>query len=462
MNQPVQPSLSSKQRCGLTTLIDRWGQWVSAHNAHLETSADLLLGSALAVQWTTSDQTISAALGAAWLILRLIISRVSSAHLNWALVFILLLNLRGIVFQEGTQPASHMDYIIIISAFVAGLRRTLSSWRNSLIAIAVGAAIGILFSINPLLHSLQAITTGSADAPGWQGQQWGGQYFRAGELSVNQTALLSGVSLCACLPMAARAQGFAKIALSLLSATLGIAIFGTGSRMALILPTILITASLWWTHNPKANRVRWRRETASSTTKIHHLKSPGRRPFIALAGLASGIFTAALLTNAGRQFWQAYVGRKLPGDAERLKVLTCYSKLPFSGEGRWLYGVGYGEAHRRFCDEDVGITVTHAHNFFAQVMAESGLLSSAAIVAAASIISGRLITWLRPEATNEVDDKNLLTMAGPALLACSFFLFLFNLFELGLIKVTVLELLFGYLPASAFWMSSSSRNTPSH
>jgi len=112
----------------------------------------------------------------------------------------------------------------------------------------------------------------------------------------------------------------------------------------------------------------------------------------------------------------------------------------------------------RFCDEDVGITVSHAHNFIVQIVADSGLISAAAVTLAAVLVFGRLKRLLSASSGTGVDGPRA-HLIGPALLASCLFLLIFNIFELTTLKVTMLTLLFGFLPACSFWVRSPSQRT---
>ena len=135
-------------------------------------SGDLLLGLGVLMAWTQKNDTTSALVALLWLVLRLVISP-GSRNFNWVLILILLLNLRGVVLHEGTKPFSHIEYIVLIAALVAGVGRTLQHWQASLVAIAAAGVIGFIFNLTPLVTSLQAIWSGQAALPGYPGPDLG-------------------------------------------------------------------------------------------------------------------------------------------------------------------------------------------------------------------------------------------------------------------------------------------------
>lgn len=403
---------------------------------------DALLLAMLAVQWTTSDQVISATLATVWLLWCLAAKARQDGRQGLAaagpLILILLLNLRGLVFQEGTQPVAHMDYIIIIAAFVAGLGRSPVRWLQTLAAILTAGVIGIVLNLNTLLESITAIVNGTADLPGWRGQEWAGQYFRAGEMSVNQTAFLTGITLTLALATALHGRGRLR-RLSLAAALPLIATaLATGSRLALLLSPLAALASLL------------------DPALLKGTARAGRRARrLALAALVAGVTALALSRFTGGTAWliRSYVTRKLGGDQDRLEVLACYTTLPFSDQSRWALGVGYGEAWKRFCDEDVGIHVTHAHNLIAQLMAETGLLATLAVILVLGLLwlpltrRGRMAA--APGAIMAASDPSM-AIVQRLFIAAFLYIVAFAMFELAFLKVTVLECLIGYLLSMSF------------
>jgi len=446
---PIDAKQAREPSWWVEPIAERSRAWIERHREPLERSSDVLLGLGVLMAWTQSDVT-SALVGLLWLVLRLAISP-GSQTFNWALILILLLNLRGVVLHEGPKPFSHIQYIVVITAFVAGLGRPLRHWQASLVAIAVAAVIGFVFNLTPLSVSLQAIWAGQADLPGYLAQSWGGQYFRVGALSVNQTAFLCGLSLCQSAAVAIRSSGRLRILMTLAATSSAIAAFATGSRLAMLLPPLLVAAALLLTRQ-------------SPSTAARADGQPPRRGWWRPRRLALVIGAAALalvlLHQSGldSRLLYTFFERKSSGDDGRLTVLACYLGLPFLEPGFWFFGAGYGAAMVRFCDEDVGITVSHAHNFIVQIVADSGLISAAAVTLAAVLVFGRLKRLLSASSGTGVDGPRA-HLIGPALLASCLFLLIFNIFELTTLKVTMLTLLFGFLPACSFWVRSPSQRT---
>lgn len=60
-------------------------------------------------------------------------------------------------------------------------------------------------------------------------------------------------------------------------------------------------------------------------------------------------------------------------DIGRFLIGKCYISLPFSGNNRFLYGIGF-EQQENFCRQVNGHTITHAHNLYIHIWANTGLL----------------------------------------------------------------------------------------
>ncbi|MEB3166748.1 MAG: hypothetical protein VKO65_08770 [Cyanobacteriota bacterium] len=440
-------------------------QWIEHRRRWLEPASDLLLGVAVVMMLTGRKQDSSALVGTIWMVLRLVISP-DQRGFNWPLLLIILLNLRGVVLQEGPKPVGPADYLVIIAAFAGSVGRTLAAWRRSVALLTTAIVICCLSNLAPLLHALAAIANGSAPLVGLRDEDWAGQFFRAGDLTVNQTAMACGLALCLAVPLALRERGWLGRWMGVCSLVTGIASYATGSRMALLFPIVLVPLTLLLARRPGPGSTG--APGAASALPGDGAKGasrwwqagPRRRPLLAgllLAGAA--LVTAAVTGGVLKQATFLYILRKIPGDLYRIKVLACYGALPFQHEDYWLYGAGYDAARIRFCDEDVGIRLTHAHNIFGQLMADAGLVSTAAIAIAALLMLSRGLWALRVLRRSPAEAQPELTVV-PSLIAGTLFGFLFSLFELTMLKVTTLEILFGLLPAALFWAVRPQQRPP--
>lgn len=447
---PASPAWWPGERfADLRQAIERRRRW-------LEPATDLLLGVAVVMMLTGRKQDSSALVGTLWMVLRLVISP-DQRGFNWPLLLIILLNLRGVVLQEGPKPVGPADYLVIIAAFAGSVGRSLAAWRRSVALLTTAIVVGILSNLAPLLHALAAIANGSAPLVGLRDEDWAGQFFRAGDLTVNQTAMACGLALCLAVPLALRERGWLGRWMGVCSLVTGIASYATGSRMALLFPILVVPLTLQLARRPGPTPAGAAVAAAgipvdgASRASRWWPAGPRRRPLLAgLLVAGAALVTAALTSGVLKQATFLYILRKIPGDLYRIKVLACYGSLPFQHEDYWLYGAGYDAARIRFCDEDVGIRLTHAHNIIGQLMADTGLVCTVAIAIGALLMLSRVLWALRVVRRSPAEAQQELSVV-PSLIAGTLFGFLFSLFELTMLKVTTLEILFGLLPAALFW-----------
>lgn len=377
----------------------------------------LLVGSISALWILPAGEHVSAGLAAA-LLLTVLLAGARSRPLNLAIAALLLLNLRGIVLGEGPRPVSSVDYLLVIAGIVGGSGLRRSQWWSLMAGLSIGTAVVALIAWPMLWAQLW-----SAETP-----------FHIGILLVNQTALLTGMAAMAGLAagLAAKPSRWRWI-LGLSSALNGAMVVATHSRAGLgLIPLSLIGA--WLLHRLGMLLAR--------TT------APAGRPWIsaALAGLivCSLILLPPLtLTLMQQQLGEAkpaalvYGQENIASDQARTRLWTCYGGVPLSGHNRFIYGVGYGRA-RTLCDVRVpgaNRPLTHAHNLPLQIWAETGAAGLLVCIAGASSLLVRL--WQRQKAT----------ASSFAMTALVLYPILFNLVELGMLKVPLLTVVFGVLLA---------------
>jgi hypothetical protein len=120
--------------------------------------------------------------------------------------------------------------------------------------------------------------------------------------------------------------------------------FATTARAALALnPLSLAIALLISWHGPTDQELNswwhqlWRRISLSATAA----GVAGLSGLLGLQQLLHGTFLGRLAAGYGRE--------NLENDQGRLKVYSCYAGLPFMGENRFLYGVGYQNSWGKWC-----------------------------------------------------------------------------------------------------------------
>jgi O-Antigen ligase len=383
----------------------------------------LLLALAITAVWATPQaEPISAALTSGAIVLGLCGQARSR---TWALgvAMILVLNLRGILLAEGPRPVSHMDYVLLIAAFLAGQGQSLVQWRWLSRSLCLAVAAAGLAQIQSLwIHLWNPYAA-----------------FHLGFLLVNQTALLAGLGCMAGLAALALSQRcHSRVLMGVASLCCGLMVLATHSRAGLgLIPISLVIA---WLLRPGA---------LEQLCCAVQLKRRGRVLALVVAiALAGALLVQANplkvplpqpLPQLSSAVGQLYGQENRISDQGRLALWRCYASLPFSGNNRFLYGVGYGRA-RELCPVTLPgheRSLTHAHNLPLQIWADAGSLPLLALLAATAALGIRLRQQQRWGSER----------IGLTLLVV--YPVLFNLVELGMLKVPLLTALFGMLLSAA-------------
>ncbi len=280
-----------------------------------------------------------------YLLLRLL-QRSDREPWRWILLSLLVINAGLIIQDQDVKPGGPSDYLIIAISFSAGYQRTRQQWKTSLAWISSCAIPLLIFS----LKAGEAMIEANSSFAGFNINKIG---FLAGLLSVLSYGLLRQAN-CK-LPRAC--------ALAFMASALWVAILAE-SRSAIAAPLAVIVIdrllSLRWT--PKKE---------------------------VLTMLASTL--AFLITTYSWYGDFAPTGNSL-SDLNRIETIKCWAGAPLANSnGSILFGDGFSNAARGLCGLDripslavMGKSkgLAHAHNLYAQLFSETGLLGLALIVAA--------------------------------------------------------------------------------
>lgn len=126
------------------------------------------------------------------------------------------------------------------------------------------------------------------------------------------------------------------------------------------------------------------------------------------------------------------------GDLGRLQIQECFVNLPFTGNNRFTYGVGF-ERGGLFCKQEVisGV-LDHAHNLYIQLWANAGILGIGGLLLCLIMILNK---W------NQIYKKDstfFLTMVG---IAGTAYTLIQGLFDASIIYWPLLQILTGVLIA---------------
>lgn len=283
----------------------------------------------------------------AWLVLQLLDGPAGDRRRHWVLAALLLALVRPWVRGEMPHPVSADDLLLLALAFVASTGLTVARWQRLLPWLLPPLAVALLAGPRP-----------------WTPNPLAG---------VNQGAYLLGLLTVAAavwttslpLPLARR---WPAAALGLLGLW---GMWRTGSRACLVASLLAGLAVLL------AERSRRGR--------------PVLRPL--LLAIGAGLALLGLKNLLGHPG----IGIDWTSDSGRLQGYGCWAGLPFSGDNRLLWGVGF---HRpgAFCQQPIhGSPFTHAHNLYLQLWGNTGLLGLLAAALLAVLLIG---LWRRDGASD--------------------------------------------------------------
>jgi len=406
----------------------------SGRDILLEGIQTLSLGLAIVLLFLKSDLEACNGLVLAWLVIGLC-RRTEARPWSLMLLGLLLLNVRGIVLDEGTVPVSPVDYILLVAAFLCGYGRPAAWWLRQASLVGLATLIGVLLQLEVVVDFARFNIE-----------------YAIAALTKNQTALLAGLACLGSLlgglayrsPLLRMLHGIA-LAASVLLLRAADSRAGLGITFLAILGAGLLVAPWSLLVRAKEGMWRWRRPLLLASVALvactaglwllHHQAGSDVRP-----GGGPGLID------------QIYGEENLENDAARLNLWGCYFGLPFTGDNRFIWGVGYEKAWRFWCDaEKVGRPLRHAHNLILQVWAENGVSGAIFLL---GWLGWTINRSLRNVRRLQSEGDRLMVFAGLALLI---YLIGFNLFELGMMKVPLLLFFFGLFLASPFFSRSSAQ-----
>lgn len=288
--------------------------------------ADLLLPCSIAVFLLPFDPRVSTIPVAVWLIVQLITADRSPKLLQWSWLALLLFSVREWWFNHPPHPASIIDGLLLISAIVCASTISPERWNRLLLLPALGFL--------PLLATITA-------------KPWTPNPF----VGSNQAAYLFGLSfsIISIWLFAKLQRSWFILAVSPFPLLLFIFLWQTGSRAALV--SSLVSCLVVF--------------VASQIKKKNFWKS---------VGFTSTILLAAYLLRAILSSNSSLPGIKTGSDVGRLMAYECFAALPFTGNNRFIYGVGFDRVGELCQVEFQGLTLDHAHNLYLQIWASTGVL----------------------------------------------------------------------------------------
>jgi O-antigen ligase len=278
---------------------------------------------------------------------------------RWILISLLVVNAGLIIEDRDLRPGGASDYLIVALSFAAGMHRTREQWNRALAWMA--SCIVPLLALS--LHAGPDMIQGASSFTGFNINKLG---FLAGLLTVIAYGWLRQLQS----PWS-RAVAIGAIAMGISEVIL------TQSRAALAVPILAIAIDILVSR-------RW---------TLRQLLITG----VLCTALASGaIYSWYFKTDTTYNLATDY---RL-GELNRVQTIQCwFQSTSQSDRGFWL-GMGFGKPAQEHCGPDEipslrkmekGKGLQHAHNFYAQIFAETGL--SGLLVAVGMTIAGFRAAW---------------------------------------------------------------------
>ena len=295
------------------------GQWMVL--------VDLLLPVSVLMFLLPVNPSISSIPAVLWVLLQLTFAPNGRRWAAWPMVFVLLLLSRSWWLHEMPHPVAAEDGVLFVAALLASACVTPQRWPV-LLRLQLLVLPFVLFQLgpkpwtpNPLAGANQGgyvlgLLLLLAVAWLWQSKQ---SYWQS---------LLAGAA----------------------TALAGLMVWQTGSRAAVV--AAVVSAALLWIKQGSRLGSIWKRG-------------------VLLLGLGA---VALALKQMLRPSSTGIPGIDLSSDTGRLAIAQCYGAIPFSGNNRFLYGIGFDRAGE-FCSDPIhGGVADHAHNLYLQLFASTGVL----------------------------------------------------------------------------------------
>lgn len=395
--------------------------------------SDAFLVVAVVLLFIEDGKRYSAGATTLWLSIETL--RLSGAR-PWSLgaLSILALNVRGIVLEDGPTPVSHMDYVVIIVAFLVGFGRDAAHWRRTAALVSGACLLGVLRNAEVIFDFA-----------------WWSIEYQAQSLTKNSTALLAGLGalsgvMAALLSLHQWRWWLPMIPCILASLVLAKA---TTSRAALgLVPLALLLAGLLISRDRLSSAFRTRLSALPPSVR----RGLGLTAMVVTVSLVAIALVMEITAPGGllRWFSGLYGAENIASDIGRLRVWECYLGLPFKGENRFIYGVGFQNSWQIWCTPEVtGRFLTHSHNILLQIWAENGVLPFSLILVLLVLMIRRV---LRNTAQRSDQGRSREMSGALAFSSTAMFLYLigFHMVELGMMKVPLLTAMFGYFLGSVY------------
>ncbi len=366
------------------------------------TLIDLLLPAAIILFLMPTNPVISSVPASAWVMLQLALAPAEKRWALWPMAFVILATARTWWLHEMHNPASSEDILLVVASFLA------ASW--------VSASRWILL-LKMLLIPLPLIAINL-----WS-QPWTVNSFTGRNSNAYLIGLVAVISICM--------------------------LFNQHrSKIDYVIPLIasILSIFLLWQAQSRAGMI-----ATAAAIGIVKLKDEYFRGRFLKASTITAAAGVAILISLRFMRPSSIInaaGIDFKSDLGRLQIQNCYINLPFSGNNRFLYGIGF-EHKDKFCKDEMTTGVLeHAHNIYIQVWANTGIIGLIGML----LFLALLVTQWRKK------NKYLNPILSRAGLALLIYVLLQGAFDATIIYWPVTQVFTGILLAIPFCATDNSNN----
>jgi O-antigen ligase len=366
------------------------------------TLIDLLLPAAIILFLMPTNPVISSVPASAWVMLQLALAPAEKRWALWPMAFVILATARTWWLHEMHNPASSEDILLVVASFLAASWVSASRWILLLKMLLI-----------PL--PLVAINLGS--------QPWNVNSFTGRNSNAYLIGLVAVISICM--------------------------LFNQHrSKIDYVIPFIasILSIFLLWQAQSRAGMI-----ATAAAIGIVKLKDEYFRGRFLKASTITAAAGVAILISLRFMRPSSIInaaGIDFKSDLGRLQIQNCYINLPFSGNNRFLYGIGF-EHKDKFCkDEMITGVLEHAHNIYIQVWANTGIIGLIGMLLFLALL---IAQWRKK-------DKYLNPILSRAGLALLIYILLQGAFDATIIYWQVTQVFTGILLAIPFCATDNSNN----
>ena len=366
------------------------------------TLIDLLLPAAIILFLMPTNPVMSSVPASAWVMLQLALAPAEKRWALWPMAFVILATARTWWLHEMHNPASSEDILLVVASFLAASWVSASRWILLLKMLLI-----------PL--PLVAINLGS--------QPWNVNSFTGRNSNAYLIGLVAVISICM--------------------------LFNQHrSKIDYVIPFIasILSIFLLWQAQSRAGMI-----ATAAAIGIVKLKDEYFRGRFLKASTITAAAGVAILISLRFMRPSSIInaaGIDFKSDLGRLQIQNCYINLPFSGNNRFLYGIGF-EHKDKFCkDEMITGVLEHAHNIYIQVWANTGIIGLIGMLLFLALL---IAQWRKK-------DKYLNPILSRAGLALLIYVLLQGAFDATIIYWQVTQVFTGILLAIPFCATDNSNN----